>query len=176
MLDKLNEAAARKGADTVRNGKMGGSFFQRMLGKAKKAGHMNKMSLSKNSYVPNELTSVPDGWRLGKLDEVKDSQDEYFDKAKEYFKNDAARVEKASSKQGENRAAFMGNSVNPENLDRDFLAKMRSVAGKWASHFFSKGTVARVNLDSKGKPRATHDKIDNTKVFGVPRPFGARRP
>eukprot|EP00976_Prorocentrum_cordatum_P086628 1186575-Prorocentrum_minimum.AAC.6 len=47
--------------------------------------------------VPAKLTNVPEGWRLGKLDEVKDSQDKYLDMAEDNFKHDAPKVEKKST-------------------------------------------------------------------------------
>ena len=47
--------------------------------------------------VPNELTKVPEGWRLGKLDEVKESQQKFHDNARHYFENDAARIEKQAT-------------------------------------------------------------------------------
>uniref|UniRef100_A0A7S0WLN9 Uncharacterized protein n=1 Tax=Pyramimonas obovata TaxID=1411642 RepID=A0A7S0WLN9_9CHLO len=168
IMDKMNAAAAAKGAETLAKGNVGGSVWQKM------ASHLPKMSLSKNSFVPAKLTHVPEGWRLGKLDEVKDSQDKYFDSAKEYFEHDGPKIEKKASQKGLNREAFLGNSVPPELLKTGFVNVMKNMAGKW-SNYFNKGAVARVNLDSQGKPHATHDKIDNKKVFGFARPLGARR-
>jgi len=166
FMDKLNAAAAAKGMETLTSGSVGGSLWQRM------AGHLPKMSLSKNSYVPKELTTVPEGWRLGKVDEVRESQDKYFDKAKDYFEHDASKVEKKASQKGFNRDAFLGNSVSPEFFEAGFVNMMKKMAGKW-SPFFNKGAVACVNHDAQGKPHATHDKIDNKKVFGAARPLAA---
>eukprot|EP00959_Pyramimonas_sp_CCMP1952_P055271 1155386-Pyramimonas_sp.AAC.1 len=82
-------------------------------------------------------------------------------------------VRRPPLQKGLNREAFLGNSVEPEFFKKGFVNLMKGMAGKW-SHFFNKGTVARVNADSQGKLHATHDGIDNKKVFGLPRPLGAR--
>jgi len=170
MLEKLNAAAAAKVADTVKNGQVGGKRWQGIM----KSGEMPKMHISKNSYVPNELTKVPEGWRLGKLDEVKESQQKFHDNARHYFENDAARIEKQATTSGVNRQAFLGNSVKTDAFPAGFVNALKTMAGKWTG-LLKKGVVARVNHDDKGKPHATHDKIDNKRVFGIAKPIGARR-
>eukprot|EP00238_Polyblepharides_amylifera_P014950 CAMPEP_0196578920 /NCGR_PEP_ID=MMETSP1081-20130531/13256_1 /TAXON_ID=36882 /ORGANISM="Pyramimonas amylifera, Strain CCMP720" /LENGTH=142 /DNA_ID=CAMNT_0041898317 /DNA_START=272 /DNA_END=700 /DNA_ORIENTATION=+ len=138
-----------------------------------KNGVLPAVNLNKNSWVPAELTKVPKGWRLGKLDEWKKSQQNFLAAAEKNFK-DSAKTEKEYTESGVNRKGFTGNSVSTSLLRPSFIDTLKGMAGKW-SKYVKRATVARVQEDDKGVPHASRKKINRKTITGVVRPLGARR-
>jgi len=165
-VNYLKRAAQERAEQTLASGSVGGKAWQEIM----KTGDMPKMTITKKSWIPEALTTVPKGWRLGTKDQIQGAKERFLEKAKEEFDNYADK-EQHRTEAGINRKEFVGNNVKTQFLGSGFVNILKKMAGSWGGSVH-KATAARVEKYSDGVEHATHKKVTKKNVGTVPRPLG----
>ncbi|KAK3253816.1 hypothetical protein CYMTET_36949 [Cymbomonas tetramitiformis] len=126
---------------------------------------MPAVHLTKKKFVPAERTTIPEGMRLGHLQDWKAAQANFLKSAEKHFASSAAD-ERENSQTGINRELFKGNSVNINQLGKAMVDKLKGLAGSWKSAV-KKATVARGISPKVG----TKDAMKKDSVSGFARPW-----
>lgn len=168
-LSYLTKAADTQALHTLTHGNVGGDRWQEMV----KSGDMPKMTIQKKTWVPNKLTTVPRGWRLGSAEMFHASRDRFLDNARDQF--DAhAEMERDATQTGLNRKAFVGGMVGKKYLAPGFLEVLSQMTGVGdLGGMMTRVASARVST-AKSTPHATHKKLGKADVSALPRPVGGK--